>query len=178
MSREREVAMSAPSSIRLDMSGLACPLPLLGAKKMLDDLPDGQQLVLISDCPGTGDDLAAWAAETGHEVIAAEKTNGRRVAYTIRRRRPDARSGGSVVLDLRGATCPGPIVEARRLLRGMQPDEVLVLISNCPGAPADIEAWTEDGSVRLVDRFEPSPGVFEFYLSAVGAHREPWSGGR
>ena len=109
--------MSAPSSIRLDMSGLACPLPLLGAKKMLDDLPDGQQLVLISDCPGTGDDLAAWAAETGHEVIAAEKTNGRRVAYTIRRRRPDARSGGSVVLDLRGATCPGPIVEARRLLR-------------------------------------------------------------
>ena len=164
--------MTAPSTIRLDMSGLACPLPLLGAKKMLDDLPDGQQLVLISDCPGTGDDLAAWAAETGHEVIAAEPINGRRVAYTIRRRATPAQRRASVVLDLRGATCPGPIVEARRLLRGMQPDEVLVLISNCPGAPADIQAWTDDGSVRLVDRFESSPGVFEFYLSAVGARPE------
>ena len=161
--------MSATSTVRLDMTGLSCPLPLLGAKKMLDDLPDGQHLVLISDCPGTGDDLRAWAAETGHELIDIEKINGRRFAYTIRRRSVDAPSRGSVLLDLRGASCPGPIVEARRLLGGMQPGELLVLISNCPGAPDDVEAWTADGSVRLVDRFEPAPGVFEFYLSAVRA---------
>ncbi len=160
--------MIPASTVRLDMSGLSCPLPLLGAKKMLDDLPDGQHVVLISDCPGTGDDLRAWAAETGHEVIDCERINGRRVAYTIRRRPTQARSHG-VVLDLRGATCPGPIIEARRLLRAMQPGEVLVLISNCPGASDDVEAWTTDGSVRLLDRFESAPGVFEFYLSAVGA---------
>jgi tRNA 2-thiouridine synthesizing protein A len=164
--------MNPASAIRLDMSGLACPLPLLGAKKMLDDLPDGQQLVLISDCPGTGDDLAAWAAETGHEVVAAEPINGRRVAYTIRRQARWSSGAGNVVLDLRGVACPGPIVEARRLLRGMRADEVLVLISNCPGAPADVQAWTEDGSVRLVDRFESSPGVFEFYLSAGDARAD------
>jgi TusA-related sulfurtransferase len=161
--------MSPTSSIRLDMTGLACPLPLLGAKKMLDDLPDGQHLVLVSDCPGTGDDLRAWAAETGHEVISTERLNGHRYAYTIRRRPSALLSGGNVVLDLRGAVCPGPIVEARRLLRAMQPGEVLVLISNCPGSPDDVHAWTEDGSVRLVDRFETAPGVFEFYLSAVRA---------
>ncbi len=159
----------SPPPIRLDMTGLSCPLPLLGAKKMLDDLPDGQSLVLISDCPGTGDDLRSWADQTGHEVIATERINGRRYAYTIRRPTLSAASRGSVVLDLRGASCPGPIVEARRLLRGMRPGEVLVLISNCPSAPADVDAWTADGAVRLVDRFEPAPGEFEFYLTAAGA---------
>jgi len=161
--------MSAASIVRLDMTGLACPLPLLGAKKMLDDLPDGQHLVLISDCPGTGDDLRAWANETGHEVIGAERLNGRRIAYTIRRRQALNAGNGNVVLDLRGATCPGPILEARRLLQGMQPGEVLVLISNCPSAPGDVEAWTAGGAVRLIDRFEPAPGEFEFYLSALRA---------
>lgn len=164
--------MNAPSTIRLDASGLSCPLPLLGAKKMLDDLPSGQHLVLISDCPGTGDDLRDWAAETGHEVIGVERINGRRVAYTIRRRPAAEPSVGRVTLDLRGVACPGPIVEARRLLRGMQPGEVLVLISNCPSAPADVESWTAGGAAHLLDRFEPSPGEFEFYLSAVGAHPE------
>jgi TusA-related sulfurtransferase len=157
------------------MTGLACPLPLLGAKKMLDDLPDGQSLLLISDCPGTGDDLAAWADETGHEVIAVEKSNGRRAAYMIRRRVGESKQRGNVVLDLRGASCPGPIVEARRLLRAMDPGEVLVLISNCPGAPADIDAWASDGAVHLLDRFERLPGEFEFYLSASGTPNQPSS---
>ena len=161
--------MNRTSTIRLDMTGLACPLPLLGAKKMLDDLPDGQRLVLISDCPGTGDDLRAWASQTGHEVIDIERLNGRRVAYTIRRQQADTTSRRSVVLDMRGASCPGPIVEARRLLRGMQPGEVLVLISNCPSMSADIDEWTANGSVQLLDRFETAPGEFEFYLSAVRA---------
>jgi tRNA 2-thiouridine synthesizing protein A len=159
--------MNPNSLIRLDMTGLSCPLPLLGAKKMLDDLPDGQHLVLISDCPGTGDDLAVWASQTGHEVIRTERLNGRRFAYTIRRQQAVLSSRGNVVLDLRGASCPGPIVEARRLLRGMQPGEVLVLISNCPSAPADVDAWSADGAVRLLDRYEPRPGEYEFYLSAV-----------
>jgi tRNA 2-thiouridine synthesizing protein A len=165
----REKKLNPSSIIRLDMTGLSCPLPLLGAKKMLDDLPDGQHLMLISDCPGTGDDLNAWASQTGHEVIDVERLNGRRFAYTIRRQHAVAPSRGSVVLDLRGASCPGPIVEARRLLRGMRPGEVLVLISNCPSAPGDVEAWTADGSVRLLDRYTPAPGEFEFYLSAVRA---------
>jgi tRNA 2-thiouridine synthesizing protein A len=160
--------MTTTSVIRLDMTGLACPLPLLGAKKMLDDLPDGQHLVLISDCPGTGDDLNAWASQTGHEVIRTEQLNGRRMAFTIRRQ-PTRPSAGTVVLDLRGAHCPGPIAEARRLLQAMEPGEVLVLISNCPGTPADVEAWTADGSVRLLDRYERALGEHEFYLSAARA---------
>lgn len=154
----------ASSVIRLDMTGLSCPLPLLGAKKLLDDLPDGQVLVLISDCPGTGDDLRAWAELTGHEVIATELLNGHRAAFTIRRRTGFEASPGNVVLDLRGVVCPGPIAEAGRLLDGMRVGEVLVLISNCPGVADDVDAWTRTGNVQLLDRFETMPGEFEFYL--------------
>ncbi len=155
---------STSSVVRLDMTGLSCPLPLLGAKRILDDLPDGQMLLLISDCPGTGDDLRAWAELTGHEVIATEPLNGHRVTFTIRRCSASEPSPGNVVLDLRGVTCPGPIAEARRLLDGMRAGEVLVLISNCPGVTDDVDAWTRASSVRLVDRYETSPGEFEFYL--------------
>ncbi len=157
--------MNLASAVRLDMTGLSCPLPLLGAKKILDDLPDGQQMVLISDCPGTGDDLRTWVDLTGHELVSSERLNGRCTAYTLRRRAESLQFGGNVVLDLRGAVCPGPIIEARRLLLAMQPGEVLVLISNCPGAPDDVAAWSANGSVRLLDQFEPTAGEYEFYLS-------------
>ena len=158
---------AAASGVRLDMTGLSCPLPLLGAKKILDDLPDGQCMVLISDCPGTGDDLRAWASLTGHEVIATERLNGRRTAFTIRRGCAVALSARNVVLDLRGVTCPGPIAESRRLLDGMRPGEVLVLISNCPGVSDDVDAWTRSSDVRLVDRYQTAPGEYEFYLSRL-----------
>jgi TusA-related sulfurtransferase len=156
--------MNDRSIVRLDMTGQACPLPLLGAKKILDDLPDGQRMVLVSDCPGTGDDLRVWAEQTGHQVVQIERLDGRRVAYTLQRGHAAARSAGNVVLDLRGVPCPGPIVEAHRLLKGMQSAAVLVLISDCPGAPADVAAWAEDASVRLIDRYESAPGEYEFYL--------------
>lgn len=170
--REEEFDRSArhlesSPGVRLDMTGLSCPLPLLGAKKILDDLPDGQHMVLISDCPGTGDDLRAWAGQTGHEVIATERLNGRRTAFTIQRGSTAVPSAGNVVLDMRGALCPGPIAEARRLLDGMGSGEVLVLISNCPGVTDDVDAWTRISDVRLVDRYETAPGEFEFYLTRI-----------
>ena len=157
----------ASFGVRLDMTGLSCPLPLLGAKKILDDLPDGQHMVLISDCPGTDDDLRAWAGFTGHEVIATERLSGRRTAFTIRRGAATVPSAANVVLDMRGAPCLGPIAEARRLLDGMHAGEVLVLLSNCPGVTDDVDALTRSSDVRLVDRYETSPGDYEFYLSRV-----------
>jgi TusA-related sulfurtransferase len=150
--------------VTLEMTGSPCPLPLLGAKRLLDDLPDGQALVLISDCPGTADDLRSWASFTGYEVFNTEHLNGRRTAYSIRRRDCIAGNDGNVVLDMRGAACPGPILAAHRVLLGMQPGEMLVLLSNCPGSPSDVAAWTDNTSVTLLDRFETAPGDYEFYL--------------
>ena len=46
-------------AVTIDLSGMPCPAPLLGAKKIIDDLQPGQTMRLISDCPGTSDDLFA-----------------------------------------------------------------------------------------------------------------------
>jgi TusA-related sulfurtransferase len=122
-------------------------------------------MLLISDCPGTPDDLFAWSRHTGNEVIDTNKLGGRRVAYTIRRG-----SGGSphpqanATLDIRGVACPGPIIEAKKLLDGMHAGEMLRLISNCPGSPADVDAWVRSTPLDLVDKQETAPGTFEFYI--------------
>lgn len=147
----------------LDFSGMACPAPLVGAKRVVDDLQPGQTLVLISDCPGTPDDLAAWSKVTGHEVLATEKQAGGKTAFTIRKGGGEKRRV-NVTLDIRGVSCPGPIVEAKKLLDAMRPGEVLLLISNCPGTPSDVRAWAKGGAIELEAAVEAGRGSHEFYL--------------
>jgi TusA-related sulfurtransferase len=150
--------------VTLDLCGLSCPAPLLGAKQVVDDLPPGQTMRLISDCPGTPDDLFAWSRHTGNEVIATDKLDGRRVAYTIRRGSGIPRPAANATLDIRGVTCPGPIIEAKKLLDGMHAGEVLLLISNCPGSPDDVGAWVKMTALELLAKQETEPGTFEFYI--------------
>ena len=69
------------------------------------------------------------------------------------------------MLDIRGVTCPGPIVEAKKLLNGMRAGEVLRLVSNCPGIRTDMAAWAKATSVRLLDTVEAAPGEYEFYVT-------------
>ena len=64
--------MSETATVTLDVSGLPCPAPLLGAKKLIDDLQPGQTLRLISDCPGTSDDLFSWAKVTGNAILSSQ----------------------------------------------------------------------------------------------------------
>lgn len=147
----------------LDMSGMACPAPLVGAKRVVDDLLAGQVLVLISDCPGTSDDLAAWARVTGNEVLSSDKHADGKTAYSIRKGGAGKRRV-NVTLDIRGVSCPGPILEAKKLLDAMQSDEILLLISNCPGTPADVKSWAKSGSIELEAAVEAGRGTHEFYL--------------
>ena len=151
------------ASVTLDMRGTSCPAPLLGAKKLVDDLRPGEVLVLLSDCPGTQDDLFAWARYTGNHVARTERLPDRGHAYHIERghsRHPAV----NAVLDLRGTTCPGPIVEAKKLLNGMRSGETLKLVSNCPGIRADVADWVKATGLELVATEEIAAGEFEFYL--------------
>ena len=157
--------MSEAATVTLDVSGLPCPAPLLGAKKLIDDLQPGQTLRLISDCPGTADDLFSWAKVTGNVVLGSEKLGTGKSAYLIQR------AGGAsatpiahVTLDMRGVSCPGPIVQARKLLDGMQAGEVLQLVSDCPGSADDITSWARAGAAELLFAHESGRGVHEFYL--------------
>jgi len=157
--------MTEVATVTLDVCGLPCPAPLLGAKKLIDDLQPGQTLRLISDCPGTADDLFSWAKVTGNVVLGSEKLADRKTAYLIQR------AGGAsatpiaqVTLDMRGVSCPGPIVEAKKLLDGMKAGEVLQLVSDCPGATDDVASWAKAGAAELVFSHESGRGINEFYL--------------
>ena len=150
-------------AVTLDLTGLSCPAPLLGAKRVLDDLEPGQTLLLVSDCPGTFDDLTAWVRLTDHELVATEKDEGKRMRYFVRKGH-SAPIKANVVLDIRGVSCPGPIVEARKLLESMKPVEVLQLISSCPGSPADVRAWTKSTGNELVAARDTGRDVHEFFV--------------
>ncbi len=146
----------------LDLKGLTCPGPLLGAKKMVDEIESGQVLLLISDCPGTQDDLFAWARQTGNQVLHTEKMAGG-TGYYIRKGRSKAFKA-NVLLDIRGVICPGPIVEAKKLLNGMHTGEILKLTSNCPGIQSDIEGWASATGMTILESVETAPGEYDFFI--------------
>jgi len=59
----------------LDARGLNCPLPILRTKKALTDMQSGQVLKVISTDPGSVKDIAAFAKQTGNELLAANEQN-------------------------------------------------------------------------------------------------------
>jgi TusA-related sulfurtransferase len=157
------VEIAIKPNVTLDMTGTACPGPLLAAKKLVDGLEAAQVLLLISDCPGTRDDLFSWARYTDHQILKTEKMPGGALGFYIQKGKSRHRAANAV-LDIRGVACPGPIVEAKKLLNGMRTGEVLRLISNCPGISTDITGWAKATGVKLVDAFETAPGEYEFYI--------------
>jgi TusA-related sulfurtransferase len=150
-------------AMTLDMRGTSCPAPLLGAKRLVDSLRPGEVLLLLSDCPGTRDDLHAWSRHTDVEIAHTERLPGGGQGFHIRRGRT-AKPSVNAILDLRGAVCPGPIVEAKRLLNGMQGGETLMLVSNCPGVAADVADWVRATGFSLDRTAEIAPGEFEFTI--------------
>lgn len=156
--------MSTKPTVTLDMSGLSCPAPLIGAKKIVDDMEPGQSLLLVSDCPGTSDDLFAWARHTRNDVSVRDKMADGRTAYLITRGSGAALPKPNVTVDVRGVSCPGPILEAKKMLDDMRSGEILLLVSNCPGTPADVDAWVKNTALELLSRVEIARGSFEFYL--------------
>jgi tRNA 2-thiouridine synthesizing protein A len=60
----------------LDARGLNCPLPILRAKKALNDLTGGQVLRIIATDPGSVKDFQAFAKQTGNELMESGEGNG------------------------------------------------------------------------------------------------------
>jgi tRNA 2-thiouridine synthesizing protein A len=68
----------------LDAKGLSCPGPIIALRKALKTVQVGQILEVQATDPASMPDFKAWAEETGHSLLAAEKTNGIYV-YLIRK---------------------------------------------------------------------------------------------
>jgi tRNA 2-thiouridine synthesizing protein A len=60
----------------LDARGLNCPLPILRAKKALAEVTSGQVLKILSTDPGSVKDFAAFAKQTGNELMSTAEAGG------------------------------------------------------------------------------------------------------
>ena len=69
----------------LDTRGLNCPLPILKAKKALTGMQSGQLLKVISTDQGSLRDFAAFAKQTGNELLE-QQTFGNEFIHTLKRR--------------------------------------------------------------------------------------------
>ncbi len=59
----------------LDARGLNCPLPILRAKKALNDMQSGQVLRITATDPGSVKDFQAFCKQTGNELLSQTEEN-------------------------------------------------------------------------------------------------------
>ena len=59
-----------------DARGVACPGPLLEAKKAMGSVKVGEILEIWSGDSGTKEDLPRWAKKVGHEFLGYLETDG------------------------------------------------------------------------------------------------------
>lgn len=68
----------------VDAKGLACPLPIVRAKKGIDSMESGQIMELQTTDKGAMKDFQAWVNQTKHELIDVKEENG---VFTFRVRK-------------------------------------------------------------------------------------------
>lgn len=73
--------MSADANERpaaeLDASGLSCPMPLLKAKKALNELAAGDLLRVVATDPGSVRDFQVFSEQSGHALLESRQEDGR-----------------------------------------------------------------------------------------------------
>ncbi|CAA0111299.1 Sulfur carrier protein TusA [Halioglobus japonicus] len=62
--------------VELDATGLACPMPLLKAKRALNAMQVGQRLRVMSTDQGSVRDFRVFAEQSGHLLLHSEEEQG------------------------------------------------------------------------------------------------------
>lgn len=60
----------------LDAKGLACPMPIVRAKKAMENLEVGEVLEIHTTDKGSQNDLTAWSKSSGHELMSDMENDG------------------------------------------------------------------------------------------------------
>lgn len=71
--------------VELDVRQLACPLPILRAKKSLSAMNAGQVLRIVATDKGSPKDFVDFCSKTGNELLSSTEESGEFV-FLIRRR--------------------------------------------------------------------------------------------
>ncbi len=69
----------------LDARGLNCPLPILKAKKALNDMQSGQVLKIVATDPGSVRDFQAFSKQTGNELLSQSEANKEFIVFLRRK---------------------------------------------------------------------------------------------
>lgn len=64
------------ADVFVDAKGLACPMPIVKAKKAIDALQPGQIMEVHTTEKGSMNDFPAWIRQSNHELIEAKEENG------------------------------------------------------------------------------------------------------
>ena len=78
-----------PHARTIDTSGLACPLPVLKARKVLLAMAPGERLALVASDPLTAIDIPNFCREAGHCLVDSDVRDGL-LHFTIERGTGDA----------------------------------------------------------------------------------------
>jgi tRNA 2-thiouridine synthesizing protein A len=63
--------------VKVDASGLACPLPILKATQAIRTVGPGELIEVVATDPGSVKDFPAWAGSTGHALVESDSANGK-----------------------------------------------------------------------------------------------------
>ena len=66
-------------------------------------------------------------------------------------------------IDCIGLFCPMPIVKTREAMRGMDPGDLLAMLSDDPASDADMESWCRITGNELVE-VSREAGVYRFLV--------------
>jgi tRNA 2-thiouridine synthesizing protein A len=72
-------------NVEVDARQLACPLPILRAKKALSQMVSGEVLKLIATDRGSPIDFAVFCENTGNELLSSVERDGEFI-FMIKRR--------------------------------------------------------------------------------------------
>lgn len=70
----------------VDARGSACPGPLMEAKKAIGKVKVGEVLEVLSNDPGTKNDIPLWANKVGHEYLGWLPGDGYDRIFVLRKK--------------------------------------------------------------------------------------------
>jgi tRNA 2-thiouridine synthesizing protein A len=92
MTTQKEITMSnvdlktIKAASTVDARGSACPGPLLEAKKGIGKVKVGEVLEVLSNDPGTKNDIPVWAKKVGHDYLGHLSADGYDRLFVVRKK--------------------------------------------------------------------------------------------
>jgi tRNA 2-thiouridine synthesizing protein A len=63
--------------VKVDASGLSCPLPILKAAQAMKSVQPGELVEIVATDPGSVKDFDAWATSTGNPLVEQDASAGK-----------------------------------------------------------------------------------------------------